>query len=463
MFMYVMGVFGTLLPGDLLRNYYLISSAFLAIPTLLSARELMRIIEIRGMPRNRVLWYFVVTPALAILTLANWYIIGVWLTLLALRKYLEGGSRPLVGVLLGLSAATNLVTAVPGIGLLFAERKGREALVLASTALGTYGLINLPFVVLNAGLWYQSWQYIYNWNIENSWMGAFLLNPYSPYRHVIPTVVFAGVVAWMLWLRYRKMVRDPVVFAFVAMFGYTFATYIYPPQMDLALLPFFVLLPVCGYREFLAFDVANALIIILGASQVLLPFGINYYNLLHPMTYSPNYPYTAVLDLTASPLFWLGVIRSFWEGKLLFVNGMPGFLSLKRGRGGGWAARVQDPSKLVTITAVPMTVKTAIERYLIRLGDRTLPRRLPSAVSTATAPMSPSTQPEKTRRASSNLASRTTVTSSVASPARSSAISVRTAGTKTAHAPVALFSRSFSSLASSPAPSRDDLYTSQAA
>jgi hypothetical protein len=317
--MYVTGVLGGSLAGDLLTNYYLLNGAVLIVPTLLGIRELMKIIEIRGTPRNRILWYFVVTPTFLIMTLLNWYVIGVYFTLYGIRRYLEGGSRIWAGVLFGLSAASNFVTAVPALGFFIHSKTTKERLILAGAALGTYAAINAPFLVLNRGLWLQSFHYIYTWNIENSWMQAILINLYSPYRHIIPPIVFGGFIVEMLWLRYRRKTDDPLVFAFLAMFGYTFATYVYPPQMNLVLLPFFVLLPVTkSYREFLAFDVLNALIIILGFSEVLLAFGINYYHYFHPIN-SINY---------MSAVFWIEVVRSLWQGKFALFNWIPGLPTL---------------------------------------------------------------------------------------------------------------------------------------
>jgi len=319
MFMYVMGVSGGSLPGDLFTNYYLLTGAVLIIPTLLGIRELMKIIEIRRTPRSRILWYFVVTPTFLIMTLVNWYVIGVYFTLYGIRRYLEGGSRLWAGVLFGLSAASNFVTAVPALGLFIHSKTTKERVVLAGAALGTYAAINAPFFVLNGGLWLQSFHYVYTWNIENSWMQAILINLYSPYRHIIPPIVFGGFVVEMLWLRYRRKTDDPLAFAFLAMFGYTFATYVYPPHLNLVLLPFFVLLPVTNsYREFLAFDVLNALIVILGFSEVLLAFGINYYSVFHPVS-SITY---------MSAVFWIEAVRSLWQGKFALVNGIPGLPAL---------------------------------------------------------------------------------------------------------------------------------------
>jgi len=309
MFLYVTAELGTLhlFAGDLLANYYYFSALFLFVPCLLAVRELLKLIEMRGVARNRIFWYFIITPTFIYMTMLNWYIIGVWLCLFGIRKYLEG-SRFASGLLMGLSAASNFVTAVPALGLFIASRGVRDRLLLAGTALGTYGALNAPFVILNGKMWLSSFQYIYNWNVEDSWMQAILPSLDSPVRHFIPPVAFAVVVAAMLWLRFKRGVDDPVVFAFISMFGYAFATYIYTPQMNLILLPFFLLLPVTGsYLEFLAFDISNSLIIIIGFSQALLPFGI-------------TYPTPNPID-QSNVVYWIEVVRSLWEGKFTFFNG----------------------------------------------------------------------------------------------------------------------------------------------
>jgi hypothetical protein len=345
MFMYSMGRLGSLFPGDLLRDYYLLTSLVLLAPALLSLREIMKIIELRGAQRVRLFWYFVVTPSFIFMMLLNWYIIGVYFMLVGLRRYLAGGSKLWSGILFGISAASNFITAAPALGLLFATKTKKELVVFTAAAGGTYLLINAPFMLLNPGMWYQSFHYVYTWNIEDSWMGALLSDPYSPYRHIIPLLVFPVIIAGLFWMRYRKTTTDPLVFAFVAMFGYVFSTYIDPPQLNLVLLPFFVLLPVAsGYREFLAFDTFNTVIIILGVSEILTPFGISYYKYFHPATnavlpYALTYLRSVRLDsmssivlgvVSSNLLVWMGSVRSAWEGKFLFWNDVPGSISLSR-------------------------------------------------------------------------------------------------------------------------------------
>ena len=330
MFMYAMGILALQLPGSLLSNYYLVTVIFLAIPTFLLIRELTIIMEIRerngnggnpGSQRQRVVWYFVLTPTFVFILLLNWYVIGVYFAMSGLRRYLEG--RTLAsGVLFGLSAAANLVTAAPALGLLIASRTRRQGFTLTAAALGTYGLINLPFAILNQTLWLQAFQFIYDWYIEGSWMLLFFPgDTHTPYRHIIPPLVFGGMAAVMLWYRFRGRASpsevDPLSYAFVSMFAYVFSSYIYTPQLNVALLPFFVLLPVAySYAEFLTFDLLNSLVIILGFSEVLQPLGITY-------NFHPN-------DGT-SVVWGIAIIRSLWVGKFAIVDGFLRIFSPGRG------------------------------------------------------------------------------------------------------------------------------------
>jgi hypothetical protein len=309
MFMYVMGVLGGHFAGNLITNYYWFTAVFLAYPTFLMIREMLKIAEARRVPRARLLWYLVITPSFVFLVMLNWYIIGVFFAVAGLRKYTQG-RLALGGVLFGLSAASNLITAVPAIGLIIASKTSKDRLTFAASALVVYSAVNLPFIVLNEKLWVAAFNWTYNWYVENSWILLLSSDVYTPIRHIIPPIAFTAFVAWMLWLRYRRGLTDPVVFAFLAMFGYVFSTYIYTPQMNLMLLPFFVLLPVAGYYwEFLAFDAANSMIIVLGFSQPLVGLGIT-------LSFS--------VFNRLSLFWWIAVIRSLWVGKFAVFNRIPG-------------------------------------------------------------------------------------------------------------------------------------------
>jgi hypothetical protein len=94
-------------------------------------------------------------------------------------------------------------------------------------------------------------------------------------------------------------------------FAYLFSTYVFTPQMNLILLPFFVVAPVTRrYWEFLAFEVVNALVIVWGFSEPLLALGIN---LPTPVQFGP---------IWVSPIQALAVLRSLWVGKFLIYDGL---------------------------------------------------------------------------------------------------------------------------------------------
>ena len=94
-------------------------------------RQIMEILGI-GQKSKRTLLFLVATPSFVFMLLLNWYIIGVFFAIFGLRKFLEGirsgkNNSMLSGILLGLSAAANLITAVPALGILiFGTTSGRS-------------------------------------------------------------------------------------------------------------------------------------------------------------------------------------------------------------------------------------------------------------------------------------------------------------------------------------------------
>ena len=311
MFMYAMGLLGRLISSsNILDAYYLCTCAFLLIPTLLLIRESVKITKLLGVDEGRVMRYIIVTPSFLIMLLLNWYVIGVFFSTFALRKYLQG-SRWVSGVLLGLSAASNLVTALPAIGMTLSSKGLREQAKFVAGGLASYGLVNAPFVLLNPSLWFSPWQYAYNWYIEGSWMLAFL-NLYSPLRHPLSTATFVLEVALILWTIGKTGIRDTVKLSWIFTFAFLFSTYIFTPQMNMILLPFFVFAPIAKqYVEFLVFDLVNALVIVLGYSQALFVFGISY-------------------AFPGSLILYMVIVRSLWMGKFTIFDGV--WRMLREGR-----------------------------------------------------------------------------------------------------------------------------------
>jgi len=305
-FVYAMGIVGLALPISTVDGYYLASVAVLAVPSLLLVDETMKIGRLVGSDRSRVVRYLVVTPTFVFLLLVNWYSIGVYFMLLGLRMFLQGRSS-FSGVFFGLSAASNMITAAPAIGLLFGIRNTKEAVKFAGSALVTFFALNAPFVIINPKLWISYWQFQSNWYIEGSWMRLFL-SLYSPLRHPIFIVSAAALLGAVLILSYRRPC-DPLTLAWLSTFAVLFSSYVFTPQMNLMILPFLALAPIVSrYWEVLAFDLLTAAIIVVGVSQPLQIFGI---------TYDQGNPLSG-----SSFVVWAGIIRSIWLGKFLLWNGI---------------------------------------------------------------------------------------------------------------------------------------------
>jgi hypothetical protein len=313
-FIYSMGATASFLPGDVLANYYWLSAIFLAIPTFLLIGEVLKIAEIVGSAEKRVLGYFIATPSFVFVVLVSWYAIGVYFAIFAIRKFLQGGYRA-SGILMGLSAASNLVTAAPALGLILAAKNRRDRIAFAMSGAICFGALNLPFIVVNPSMWLSFWKFHTNWYIEGSWMLAFLPS-LSPLRHYIFPAMLLLLYGAIAALSVRTKRREPLTLSWMTTFAFLFSTYVFTPQMNIMLLPFFTLLPIVKrFWEFLAFDIINTLFVILGFSQILLVFGLTY-----------NFDVTTF----TAPVRWLAIIRSIWLGKMLVFDGL---LPLARTRG----------------------------------------------------------------------------------------------------------------------------------
>ncbi len=306
MFLYAMGILGSLLPGNLVDNYYLLTSLFLAVPTFLLVREVLMLLQMRGSNEARVLWYVVLTPSFLFMLLLNWYVIGVYFATFGTRRYLEGRHAQ-SGLLFGLSAAANLVTALPVLGLLLVVRERRAIVRILASAVATFALVNAPFILLNPSTWLRFWTYHSNWYIEGSWMLAFLPND-SPLRHYLSVLVFFTLFLAVGFKLRERVSQDPLKLSWIVTFAFLFSTYVFTPQMNLILLPFFAVGGVTRrYVEFLIFDAINSLIIILGFSQILLVVGITY---------------SIAAFGSTSVVQWIAIVRSAWTGKMAIYDGI---------------------------------------------------------------------------------------------------------------------------------------------
>jgi hypothetical protein len=308
-FTYIMGTLASFFPGPLIYNYYFLTVSVLAIPTGLLVLEVSKIARMKGMEHKRLFLYLVVTPSFVVMLLLNWYVIGVFFMVYGLRKFLEG-DRWMSGTLLGLSAASNFVTAVPAFGMILTAGDVKRVVTFVGFAVVAYVSVNAPFFLSNPSMWWSSWNYIYNFPAEGSWMLAFFPNV-SPVRHILPPVIFGAISAIIVFKALLKGEKDTIRLSWLFTFAYLFSTYIFTPQMNIILLPFLTLAPIVRrYWEFLIFDFVNSFVI----------FGFSYASTLFFLMFGINYNF--VLWGLSSPVQWAAIIRSAWVGKMTIINGL---------------------------------------------------------------------------------------------------------------------------------------------
>jgi hypothetical protein len=308
LFIYLNGLVGLYISQNVLSSYYSLSVIFLSVPTLLLVDETLKICQVLGRDQQRVLHYLVLTPTFVFVLLVNWYSIGVYFSVLALRKLLQGKIM-LSGVFLGISAGANLITAASGIGMLLGIRKASDIVKFSVAAAFTVLAINAPFALAHPSLWTAFWKYHFDWYIEGSWMLAFLPRT-SDLRHLIFPVTFVSLLVLTLSLRKTIGLRRAPLGSWLTTSAFLFSTYVATPQTNLMLLPFFAFLPVVrNYGEFFVFDLINALVIVIGFSQPLYYFGVTYH--------IDAFSYYSIVQ-------WLAIIRSAWIGKFLIWDGFRG-------------------------------------------------------------------------------------------------------------------------------------------
>jgi hypothetical protein len=359
-FIYAMGMLAHLLPfpgRTLLTSYYDYTSIFLLLPTILLVSNLLKVSSLLriGQKQKILFLFFVATPSFVFMLLLNWYVIGVCLTVWSLRKFLELKTRPasnparkrndliFSGGLIGLSVVANLVTAVPALGILvFGVDDLKDAFYFVLGILATVLAVYLPILALNSfphaylnpshvvvsyhflfpnlNVITDFLQYEQSWYAEGSWMLA-LFPSTDNIRHVIFPVLFVAFSAVIIvrGFQTKKLLADNgersklvVISSALFTFAFLFSTYVCTPQMNIMLLPFFVLIPLLrrNYAEFLTFEIINSLVIVWGFSSPLMFLGIT---IPSPVAFGSPW---------VSPIQFLAVVRSLWIGKFLIYNGL---------------------------------------------------------------------------------------------------------------------------------------------
>ncbi len=226
---------------------------------------LYKLVELRRVNINRVFKYFLIAPSFLMFTTYNWDIIAIFFSTLTIYLYISG-KRVLSAISLGLGIAGKIYPAILLPVFLLEEKTWKNRIVYFLIPSFIFGLLNLPFALLNFDRWFGLFRHHMNWGLENSWL-IYLFNQMDLNAHY-------AALAVMLYLVYKGLSEtstrqypsqeDRILERSLLMsLAWLIGNYVVPPQMALMLLPLLVLVPVAPLWMFYLAEIFNALIIVL--------------------------------------------------------------------------------------------------------------------------------------------------------------------------------------------------------
>lgn len=237
--------------------YYALMSFFLYLFTMGSAVLTYLLAKESGFDTGRIYRYFLLAPSMIIYLVYNFDIINAFFVLLALYTF-QRGRTLLSAASIGLGVLSKLtpVLLIP----IFAQKvkTWRRQLLFVVVAVAIPVLVNAPLAAVSFENWWGGYQWHMDWGLENSWLVFLFPDPGSwdtakILSQILMVLVVARVIVWKNDNLKQK--------SFAMLGGFLLATYVYTPQMNLVLLPLFVL----SSESFLLFypwEIANAFIIL---------------------------------------------------------------------------------------------------------------------------------------------------------------------------------------------------------
>jgi hypothetical protein len=218
---------------------------------------LYRLLELRGLSPLYLYLYCLFTPTYIYYSIHSFDWVGIGLAVAAIYLLFRGRSRA-SGFMLGLAVAARIIPVLLAPIMLQRLRRGERANWLVWAFFG-WLLPNLPFLVGNLEGFLYPYRYQAGWIVENSWL------LYLPAYRKEFSAVLMGLLALLVYRAKRLEVYDRFLAILLA---FTIASYKFPPQYLVLLLPFFTLRP-ANYFLFLAANVLNVAIKVWWFSPIL--------------------------------------------------------------------------------------------------------------------------------------------------------------------------------------------------
>ena len=186
------------------------------------------------------------SPCMAAAALINWDLLAVALTALGCLFWARRNPA-MAGVLLGLGMAAKLYPGFllgPLLLLCLRSRRMADFGTLLATFVISWGLVNLPVIVLAPGAWASFWQFNSDrgGDLGSLWYVLSLAGHPVPHLNVVNAVIFLGACAaigLLVLLAPRRPRFGSVAFLVIAAFLIT--NKVYSPQYVLWLLPLLIL------------------------------------------------------------------------------------------------------------------------------------------------------------------------------------------------------------------------------
>lgn len=267
--------------------------------------------------------YFLM-PSFLVYGLYNFDLFHAMFIILAIFAFMAKRDIP-SAVLLGLAVDTKLVGVVL-LPIFLMEMKGNMKRLKYFVAFAlTVAAFNLPFALFNFNIFWQGYQYVGGYGLENAWY-VWIFQDQSTWWFA---KIFGFAVTGLLLLRVYTMRMGVIPKSFLAISAYLLGTYIYAPQFNLALLPIVAVLDTKDPALY-PWDGLNALIIL----TWFIGFG--------GPNWAPTLPgsipqYIALLRAGALALLCIGVSSSAGHS-------LPKWILRRLGRGSGGSAITLEES-----------------------------------------------------------------------------------------------------------------------
>ena len=241
--------------GGNLISYYNCFSIILLIFTLaltITAYSLSKMLNRELSPI-----YLLLMPSMILYLVYNFDVIFSFFMLLSLyfyykKKYLAAG------VVIGISVITKLMGFIL-VPILFRGIHWRERLVILSSAAVIPIVVNGVLAIVNYDVWLRTYLHHVEWGLENSWLVNFFQDPNTWDTAKAISLLMAGYL--LLRVYTLSNVNDKILHSLLALNVWLLTTYVYTPQMNLWVLPFYALIGI-SLPLLYAYELANALIIL---------------------------------------------------------------------------------------------------------------------------------------------------------------------------------------------------------